>query len=78
MQYNPEEFEEILNIFKAESEEILQKLNDRFMELEQTPEDKTPIKELFQLAHSLKGGARMIGFNGIQDISHKLLLFKAI
>ncbi len=72
MQYNPEEFEEILNIFKAESEEIIQKLNDRFMELEKKPEDKTPIKELFQLAHSLKGGARMIGFNGIQNISHKL------
>ena len=72
MQYNPEEFEEILNIFKAESEEIIQKLNDRFMELEKKPEDKTPIKELFQLAHSLKGGARMIGFNGVQDISHKL------
>lgn len=72
MQYNPEEFEEILNIFKAEGEEIIQKFNDRFMELEQNPEDKTPIKELFQLAHSLKGGARMIGFNGIQDISHKL------
>ena len=72
MQYNPEEFEEILNIFKAESEEIIQKFNDRFMELEKNPEDKTPLKELFQLAHSLKGGARMIGFNGIQDISHKL------
>ncbi len=72
MQYNPEEFEEILNIFKAESEEIIQKLNDRFMELEKKPDDKTPIKELFQLAHSLKGGARMIGFNGVQNISHKL------
>ena len=72
MQYNPEEYEEILNIFKAESEEIIQKFNDRFMELEKNPQDKTPIKELFQLAHSLKGGARMIGFNGIQDISHKL------
>jgi len=72
MQYNSEEFTEILNIFKAESEEIIQKFNDRFMELEKNPDDKTPVKELMQLAHSLKGGARMIGFNSIQDIAHKL------
>jgi len=72
MQYNSEEFAEILNIFKAESEEIIQKFNDRFMELEKNPDDKTPVKELMQLAHSLKGGARMIGFNSIQDIAHKL------
>ena len=72
MQYNPEEYDEILNIFKSESEEIIEKLNNRFLELERHPEDKTPIKELFRLAHSLKGGARMIGFNSIQDISHKL------
>ncbi len=72
MQYNPEEFNEILNIYKAESEELLQGLNDNFLELENNPKDKTPIKKLLQLSHSLKGASRMLGFNGIQDISHKL------
>lgn len=72
MQYNPEEFNEILNIYKAESEELLQGLNDNFLELENNPQDKTPIKKLLQLSHSLKGSSRMIGFNSIQDISHKL------
>lgn len=72
MQYNSEEFIEILSIFKAESEEIIQELNDGFLELEKNPDNKAPLKKLFQLAHSLKGAARMIGFNGIQDISHKL------
>ena len=72
MQYNPEEYKEILNIFKAESEEIIQSLNDGFLVLEKNPEDKTPIKKLFQNAHSIKGAARMLGFNGIQDIAHKL------
>lgn len=72
MQYNPEELEEILTIFKSESEEIIQGLNDGFMLLEKHPEDKTPIKKLFQLSHSLKGAARMLGFNSIQDIAHKL------
>lgn len=72
MQYNPEEFNEILNIFKAESEEIIQEINDNFLILEKNPEDKTPLKKLFQLSHSLKSAARMIGFNSIQDIAHKL------
>ncbi len=72
MQYNPEELEEILNIFKSESNEIIQSLNDGFLLLEKNPKDKTPIKKLFQLSHSLKGAARMLGFNSIQDIAHKL------
>ena len=72
MQYNPEELNDILNIYKAESEEIIQELNDGFLALEKNPEDKTPLKKLFQLAHSLKGASRMINFKSVQDISHKL------
>ncbi len=72
MQYNPEELDEILNIYKAESEEIIQELNDGFLELEKNPENKEPLKKLFQLVHSLKGASRMLGFNSVQDISHKL------
>ena len=72
MQYNPEELDEILTIFKSESEEIIQSLNDGFLLLEKNPEDKAPLKKLFQLSHSLKGAARMLGFNSIQDIAHKL------
>ncbi len=72
MEYNPDELNDILNIFKAESEEIIQELNDGFMALEKNPEDKSPLKKLFQLSHSLKGAARMLGFNSIQDLAHKL------
>ena len=72
MQYNPEELKEILNIYKIESEEIIQSFNDGFLDLEKNPTDKSPLKKLFQLAHSLKGASRMIGFNSVQDIAHKL------
>ena len=72
MHYNPEELDEILTIFKSESEEIIQSLNDGFLVLEKNPTDKTPLKKLFQLCHSLKGASRMLGFNSIQDIAHKL------
>lgn len=72
MQYNSEELNEIFRIFKIEAEEIIQELNDGFLVLEKNPKDKTPLKKLFQLAHSIKGAARMIGFNSIQDIAHKI------
>lgn len=72
MQYNPEELDEILNIYKVESDEIIQGLNENFLELEKNPSEKSPLKKLFQLSHSLKGASRMIGFNNIQDIAHKL------
>ena len=72
MHYNSDEFEEIINIFSSESEEIIQELNDNFLLLEKNLEDKTPLKKLLQLSHSLKGSARMLGFNGIQNIAHKL------
>jgi len=72
MQYNPDELKEIINIFNSESEEIIQELNDNFLELEKNTLDKTPIKKLLRLSHSLKGAARMLGFNSIQDIAHKI------
>ncbi len=72
MQYNPEEYNEILNIFKTESDEIIQGLNDGFLALEKNPQNKKPIKKLLQLLHSLKGAARMLGFKSIQDIVHKI------
>ena len=72
MQYNPEELNEILRIYSSESEEIIDKLNENFLLLEKNPEDKAPVKILLRLAHSLKGASRMLGFNSIQDISHKL------
>lgn len=72
MQYEPNELNEILNIFKTESSEIIQQLNDGFLELEKNPTNKKPIKRLLQLSHSLKGAARMLGFNSIQNIAHKI------
>ncbi|MDD3238308.1 MAG: hybrid sensor histidine kinase/response regulator [Candidatus Gastranaerophilales bacterium] len=80
MNFLPEEFDEILNIFRDESSEILQKFNNSLLRLEENPDDETAVLPLFQEAHSLKGAARMIGFDGIQTLAHKvedtLSLFK--
>ncbi|HSA06317.1 MAG TPA: hybrid sensor histidine kinase/response regulator [Candidatus Gastranaerophilales bacterium] len=72
MDFLEHEIEEILNIFREESEEQLQKLNKNLLSLEANPKDHTAISELFREAHSLKGAARMIGLDDIQSIAHKL------
>ncbi|EKE03742.1 MAG: hypothetical protein ACD_20C00157G0019 [uncultured bacterium] len=72
MDFLEEEIEEILNIFREESEEHIQKINQSLLKLEVNPKDSMVISELFREAHSLKGAARMIGLNDIQALAHKI------
>lgn len=72
MKFLPEEFDEILNIFRDESDEIIQKINSNLLHLEENREDDQIILNLFQNAHSLKGAARMVGFYNIQNLAHKI------
>lgn len=72
MNFLPEEFDEILNIYREESEEIVQKFSSNLVRLEENPENTQIITNLFQEAHSIKGSARMVGFYNIQNIAHKI------
>ena len=72
MSFNAEELKEILSIFKSESEEHLQKLNESLLLLEKEPGRSDLLEEIFREAHSLKGSARMIGFEAVEKISHGL------
>jgi len=59
-------------LFKAESEEHLQHLDDALLRLEKTADDQALLEEAFREAHSLKGAARMLGLNGIQAPAHRI------
>ena len=72
MDFQDDELKEILNIFRAESEEIIERLNNTLLELEKSPNNKDLIVLLFRDAHSLKGASRMIGFSKTQNIAHKI------
>jgi len=72
MDFLEEEFDEILKIFQVESEEIISRLNNNLLSLEKKPNNKDSILVLFRDAHSLKGASRMIGFNNVQTIAHKV------
>jgi two-component system chemotaxis sensor kinase CheA len=56
--HQSDELQEILSIYKAETEEHLQKLNERLLSLEKSPRRTETLEEIFREAHSLKGAAR--------------------
>lgn len=72
MDFSDEMADEILKIFQVESEEIISKLNNSLLDLEKKPNNKDAILMLFRDAHSLKGASRMVGFNNVQTIAHKM------
>ena len=61
-----------LEIFIDESSEHLQNLSDCIMTLENEPENKDTINEVFRAAHSLKGMAGTMGFKRMQTLTHDM------
>ena len=71
MEFQENELNEILNIFQQESAEIIASMDEKLLAIEK---EKSPelAMQLFRDAHSLKGSARMLGFDDIQNIAHKI------
>jgi two-component system chemotaxis sensor kinase CheA len=66
------EDDELRNIFKIESSEHIQRLEEGFLRLETEPGNAAVLEEAFRDAHSLKGAARMLGLTGVETLSHRL------
>jgi len=66
------EDKELRDIFKLESDEHLQHLNDGLLRLESEPENKAILEEVFREAHSLKGASRMINLTKIENLAHHM------
>ena len=58
--------------FKAETRERLQTLSLGLLKLEKSPSDRELLNTLMREAHSIKGGAGMMGYKRIADITHKM------
>ena len=61
----------IIEFFIVEAGEHIQNLNKGLLSLEKDSTDSSLIDELFRAAHTLKGSAAMMGFQGISDVAHK-------
>ena len=72
MEFSETELNEILNIFKYEGLEIVDSMDNNLLELEKQPKNQELILQLFRDAHSLKGSSRMLGFNSMQTLMHKI------
>ena len=69
---NNSDNKELMQIFQTESEEIIERIFNNLFSLEKTPANKEVIANVYRDLHSLKGAVRMIGFNNIQMIIHKM------
>ncbi len=58
--------------FYEEAEEILEELETTLMELEEDPQNKDLINQVFRALHTIKGSGSMFGFTKIADFAHKI------
>jgi two-component system chemotaxis sensor kinase CheA len=59
-------------MFLAETGEHLQGLNLAVVRLEENPEDRETVDEIFRIAHSLKGMSATMGFARIAELTHEM------
>jgi len=65
-----DEMEEIIQEFITEAEESLDKIEPRFVELEQKGQDASLINDIFRSMHTIKGAAGFLGLQLIVDVAH--------
>ncbi len=68
----PEQQQRILGYFLEEAREHLNTIEQGLLNLQSTLNDSEMINEVFRAAHSIKGGAAMLGLSSIQHTSHRL------
>lgn len=64
--------QKIIGFFLEEAKEHLETLESGLLNLQATVEDSERVNEVFRAAHSIKGGAAMLGFTSIQKTAHRL------
>lgn len=62
----------ILGYFIEEAKEHLETIEKGLLNLQTVIQDPEQMNELFRAAHSVKGGAAMLGYGSIQKTSHRL------
>jgi chemotaxis protein histidine kinase CheA/ActR/RegA family two-component response regulator len=68
----PEQQQRILGYFIEEAKDHLNTIEQGLLNLQSTLDDPEMVNEVFRAAHSIKGGAAMLGLSSIQRTSHRL------
>ena len=64
------ELDETLEIFFAETDNLIKTSEKSLLRLESAPEAGPDIEKLFRAVHTLKSGSAMVGFNHISEYAH--------
>jgi len=72
------EMDAYLGVFVDEAREHLQNLNDSLLAIEENPNDKEALNEMFRSLHTLKGMAGTMGFERLTKLCHKMENFLGI
>jgi chemotaxis protein histidine kinase CheA/ActR/RegA family two-component response regulator len=68
----PEQQQRILGYFIEEARDHLNTIEQGLLNLQSTLNDPEMVNEVFRAAHSIKGGAAMLGLSSIQHTAHRL------
>ncbi len=68
----PEQQQRIMGYFIEEAKDHLNTIEQGLLNLQSTIDDPEMVNEVFRAAHSVKGGAAMLGLSSIQQTSHRL------
>ncbi|MBD0363894.1 MAG: Hpt domain-containing protein, partial [Coleofasciculus sp. C3-bin4] len=67
-----EQQQRIMGYFIEEAKDHLNTIEQGLLSLQSTMADTEMVNEVFRAAHSVKGGAAMLGINSIQKTAHRL------
>lgn len=59
-------------LFVSESREFLHQMNDSMVQLEERPQDRELVDQMFRACHSIKGMAGMMNMKTVQETAHAL------
>ncbi|MFZ1831019.1 MAG: Hpt domain-containing protein, partial [Candidatus Competibacteraceae bacterium] len=62
--------DEIIKEFLTESQEGLDQLDNKFVVLEQNPEDRETLASIFRTVHTIKGTCGFLGFTHLEKLTH--------
>lgn len=63
--------DKMADIFLDEATDLLEKLEDHLLKLEQDPDDMDTVGAVFRTMHTIKGSAGMFGFNAVSRFTHQ-------
>ena len=63
---------DMIRDFISNADELIERLDEQILALEQNPHEKEIINEIFRAAHTLKGAAGMFAFRAMERIMHRM------